>query len=263
MFNRPSMSRALQRFLNFARIGGAEDTWEQVRDALVLAGDIGDPGNFDYAVACLDHPDPRVVRAAVRTLWKTGGADRAEGALLKALPKAPLAKQMEYLKGMGVLRSVVAIPTIGALASRGPEGLRILALDTLGEIGDASVIPFLEAHLKPVGTLVRTMEPLPIRLAAVRALGSLPFPLARFILDRTIREAGSGPGRDALARAAKGTAFLDAVEGRGLVAGDPDADHEALTYSGRALEGWLDRWQTLRGQGIGPQGGRTLPPAQG
>ena len=174
--------------LNKALVAGP---WHLVRNALNLVGDLQEPQAFEYVVPCLEHPDLRVVRAAVKALWKTGGA-KAERFLLELLPNADAERQIEILRGLGQIQAVGAIPAIGVLASKGPENVRIKALETLGRIGHSSAMPILETQLQRKGRVFKTAEPQAIRLASAQALAALGTPEARQVLDRIAKEEPKG-----------------------------------------------------------------------
>jgi len=181
-------------------VGGS---WQQVRNALNLVGDLEETQAFEYVVPCLEHADPRVVHAAIRALWKTGGA-RAERYLLDLLPAAKAETQSEILHGLGQAGSAEAVPALGRLAAEGADILRIQALDTLGRLKRPEAIPLLEGLAKRKGRIFKTAEPLPIRLAAARALVSIGTLDARRILDRILEEEPKGSDHEALRKTTLG-----------------------------------------------------------
>ena len=178
-------------------------SWQLIRNALNLVGDLEEPHAFEYVVPCLEHPDPRVVRPAVRALWKTGGA-RAESYLLAVLPGAEAGIQTEILEGLGHVGTAASLPPIEAVALDGAEEVRIKALEILGSLKLPEAIPFLERQLRRHGRLFKTSQPLGIRLAAARALASLGVAEARRVLEEAVGDEPNGPGREALRKVVAG-----------------------------------------------------------
>ena len=176
-------------------------SWQLVRNALNLVGDLEEAQAFEYVVPCLDHGDSRVVHAAIRALWKTGGV-RAESYLLELLPRASHEIQPEILKALSQIGTAAAIPAIGALTKDAGEGLRVNALDTLGQLKHPEAIPILEAQLRREGWIFKTAAPMSVRLAAARALLSIGTQEARRILDQVVKAEPKGPGQEALQKAA-------------------------------------------------------------
>jgi HEAT repeat protein len=154
--------------------GLASSTWYLVRNALNLLGEMGDPETLGQVGACLRHPDPRVQRAAARTMYKIGGAN-AVPALLAAFPNADPQTQEEIMFGLGQLRATHAIHSLALFAQerRNPEKLRARAAETIGQIGDTRAVPVLTELARRRGRIFTSAEPLEVRLAACRALLAL------------------------------------------------------------------------------------------
>lgn len=176
-------------------------SWHLVRNALNLVGELEEPQAFEYIVPCLDHADARVVRAAIRALWKTG-RDRAERYLLELLPKAEPEIQGEILQGLVQAGTAQSVPAIGALAASGPEELRVQAVETLGQLKLAQALPILEAQVQRKGRIFKKSEPMPVRLAAARALMAIGTQEARRILDQVVKDEPKGADQEAFRRIA-------------------------------------------------------------
>jgi hypothetical protein len=176
-------------------------SWQLVRNSLNLVGDLAEAQAFEYVVPCLDHSDSRVVHSAIRALWKTGGS-RAERYLLDLLPRSNPEVQTEILQGLGQVGTAAAVPALGLLASEGKLELRERAIATLSQLKRPEAIPCLEALLKRKGRIFKTAEPMPVRLAATRALLSIGTQEARRILDRVLHDEPKGPDQEALQKAA-------------------------------------------------------------
>ncbi len=176
-------------------------SWHLVRNALNLVGDIEEAQAFEYIVPCLDHADARVVRAAIRALWKTGRT-RAERYLLELLPKADAEVRGEILQGLLQAGTAQSVPAIGSLAVSGPEELRVQALETLGQLKFVEALPILEGQIQRKGRIFKKAEPMPIRLAAARALMAIGTQEARRILDQVVKDEPKGADQEAFRRIA-------------------------------------------------------------
>ena len=148
--------------------------WYLVRNTLNLLGDLGDAGALSEVERCLGHPDQRVKRAAVRTLWKVCGPAAVPN-LLGLIPSADPETQAEIIFALGQLRSKQAVPTLSAYAldRRRSENLRTRAAETLGQIGDPEAVPALRELASRKGRIFTSAEPPQIRVAAFRSLLSL------------------------------------------------------------------------------------------
>jgi HEAT repeat protein len=180
----------------------AMGSWFLLRNALDLVADLEAYEAFEWVVPCLEHPDLRVVRAAVRALWKTGGL-RAEPFLAAILPRALPDHQATILQGLVQIKASGSIPLIATLSRKGPEAVRVKAVEALGLIGDPAAIPILGDLLQRRGRIFKFAEPMPIRLASARALGALGSPRGPRILDQVVRNEPGRANREALARAFK------------------------------------------------------------
>ena len=171
--------------------------WFLVRNCLNLLGELADLTSFNAIAGCLDHPDLRVRKAAVRAFCSTGGP-WAEVALLDHLPRADRETQVEILSGLGQIRSTTAIPAICELALAGPDPVRLRALEALGAIGSHEAVPTLRACLLPRGRLFRKQPPLEQRRAAAVALAAIDTPGAWQILGLAEKREARGPMKEAL-----------------------------------------------------------------
>jgi len=105
-------------------------------------------------------------------------ADRAVPLLIEALSKADPNTLLELVTQLGDLNDPRAVSPLVELLqdgnSTGPEAekLRQAVLESLGAIGSPEVVPVLSKLFKKKGFLGR-LEPLPLRMAAARALGAI------------------------------------------------------------------------------------------
>jgi len=160
--------------------GLGSPAWYLVRNALNLLAEIGDANVLEPAAACLAHPDGRVKRAAVRTMWKLGGP-AAVTRLLAAFPTVDPGTQEEMMFGLGQVRAIQAVPVLAAFAMdrKNGEKLRVRAAETIGQIGDPRSIPVLAEMARRKGMIFTSAEPLEVRLAACRSLLALDAPGAK------------------------------------------------------------------------------------
>jgi HEAT repeat protein len=176
-------------------------SWHLVRNALNVVGDLEEPLAFEYVVPCLEHSDDRVVHAAIRALWKTGGA-QAERYLLERLPHVAGETRTLVLDGLGRIGTAASLPVLATLAASGEDGPRVAACHTLGLLKQADALPTLIALLKRRGRIFKTAEPMAVRLAAAQALASIGSLEARRLLDEAISEEPKGRDREALQKIA-------------------------------------------------------------
>jgi len=153
--------------------------WYLVRNALNLLSDMGDAGALEAVIRCLAHPDGRVDRAAVRALWKLGGP-LSVTPLLAAFPQADPETQSEIMFALVQVRAAQSVSTLAAYAldRRNLEPMRVKAAETIGQIGDPRSIQALVEIAGRKGRVFTTAEPLPVRLAACKALLALGTPAA-------------------------------------------------------------------------------------
>lgn len=173
-------------------------TWYLVRNALNLLTDIGDAGLLGTIAPLLRHPEPRVRRVAIRSLWRLCGP-ASEPHLIPRMKETDPGALEEVLFALGQLKSVAGLPAIAEFAQdrRAQEKLRIKAIETLGAIGSPEA-------LAPLGELVRrrgffaATESAPLRLAAARALVDLGTPTALALLRSIFDAEPRGEFREAL-----------------------------------------------------------------
>ncbi len=155
----------------------AAPEWYLVRNVVSILGDIGEASAFDDVALTISHQDARVRRMAAKTLARLD-ASRAVPLLLEALPKADPDTLLELVTQLGGLKDARAVPPLVELLQdgsfTGPEAetLRQAVLESLGAIGSPEVVPVLSKLFKKKGFLGR-LEPLPLRMAAARALGAI------------------------------------------------------------------------------------------
>jgi hypothetical protein len=174
--------------------------WFLVRNALTLLADLGNADCVPAVLPLLRHPEPRVRRTAVRSLWKLGGPV-AEPYLVAQMKETDGETMQEILFGLGQLRSEKSLPQVTELAQgkRVIERLRIQALETLGHIASPKALPVLLECLKRKG-FFGGGEPPVIRLAAAKALAAIGTPEALAALHKAADTEPKGEEREALLR---------------------------------------------------------------
>ena len=162
----------------------ASAQWNLVDDAVMLLAQAGDKAVLPDLVLAISHQDPRVRRTAVTAVSALGGPAAAAKALAGTLAEADFAAQMEILAMLADLGEPAAIPAVLRLLSperaSGEEAqrLRVRAAETLGRIPGSEAVRPLQEILQKKG-LFKGREPVPLRLAAARALAALNTPEAR------------------------------------------------------------------------------------
>jgi hypothetical protein len=173
-------------------------TWYLVRNALNLLTDIGDAGLLPAIAPLLRHPEPRVRRVAIRSLWRLCGP-ASEPYLIPRMKETDPGALEEVLFALGQLKSVAGLAAIAEFAQdrRAMEKLRIKAIETLGAIGSPEAQPPLAELVRRRGFFTGT-ESAPVRLAAARALANLGTPAASALLKSVLDAEPRGEFREAL-----------------------------------------------------------------
>jgi hypothetical protein len=182
------------------------DAWFVVRNSLLVLGEVAGPEHAPALAPCLNHPDARVVGSAIRALGRMGGR-AAETALVPMLAHKDSTIQMETLFILNELKSKVAVPALielvrGSGKVRRPleqDRVREKAVEVLGRT-EAPSAPLVLGELlnRRRGFFRDSKEPLPMRLAALRALAAMESREAQETLRKAMEEEPAGPERDAL-----------------------------------------------------------------
>lgn len=175
--------------------------WYLVRNTLNLLAEMGDASLLDEVVPCLEHPDLRVKRAAIRALWKLGGP-AAAAPILAVFPRLDPDSQVEAIFGLGQIQAPEAVEAFAVrIVDRGtPERLRGKMIEALGHIGHAGALPALLEVVRRRSRLFSSGEPLELRLAAARAVLDLRSPSGLAELRRLVDGEPKGAERDAFLR---------------------------------------------------------------
>ena len=179
-------------------------SWYLVRNALTLLAELGNASCLHAITPQVNHPEPRVRRAAVRALWKLCGL-AAEPHLLARMKETDAETMQELLFALGQLHSEKSVGPISELAQdkRVLERLRIQALETLGHIASPRAMPALLECMRRKG-FFNPGEPSAIRMAAAKALVALGTPEARAALQKMAATEPKGEERDLLQRLLQG-----------------------------------------------------------
>lgn len=182
--------------------------WFVVRNALIVLAEVAGPERVSDLESFLDHGDARVRLAAVRTLGRIGGRG-AEAALLRVLQRPDVEAQLEVLFILDELKARNAVPALLELLKTtkgktrpGLEGVREKTLEVLGHLGSSGAIPVLaDLLMRHKGFFHDSREPLPIRIAALRALYALGSVEGQEALAKALATEPAGTEREALQNA--------------------------------------------------------------
>jgi HEAT repeat protein len=162
----------------------SDPRWYVVRNTATVLGMIGGTGVAELLRPALSHPDPRVVREAIRSLART---PRDESALIlvellgsrdtKVLSTALSVVTRE--KSPEMARALLARIESTTFENE-PEELQRAAFSALAEIADDSVVPGLAALLHRGGLFVRRSF---VKVAAARTLARIGTDTAREALE--------------------------------------------------------------------------------
>jgi HEAT repeat protein len=146
------------------------------RAAATLLGSVGLPGAVAVLGAPARHADAGVRRAAVASLARLGGSDAAR-LVVGALRDADAGVRFEAAGGVARLgaRAFAGI-VLGRLMEEADDGVSVGLIETLGRLKEPRAVPHLAELARGAGVFRR--RPLPLRVAAVRALAHIGTPEA-------------------------------------------------------------------------------------
>lgn len=165
--------------------GLADPRWYVVRNIAYILGRTRNPASVPLLRRALDHPEPRVVREALRALDAVGM--QQDRALLVPLleSRSPLARMwaiqhLAALKDPSVLRKLLTMIQAPDFEER-PLADRLEVFKALGRAGTDDLLPMLQKMLAPARLFgrVRAQER---QRCAIAALGALGTPEARALL---------------------------------------------------------------------------------
>jgi HEAT repeat protein len=179
--------------------------WYVVRNAVQLATGSGDPELAGHLERLLRHPDARVRREVMRSLDTLGGS-RSAALLVRALNDEDSSVRILAAHGLGRhgnrghIASVQVHVESRDFETRPSEEIAAFLLAFAGLGGEATVDVLNKMWKRRVfGT-----RPLPLRLAAIQALGAVASPAAREALTAAARS------RDAQLRRVAARALAEA-----------------------------------------------------
>jgi HEAT repeat protein len=163
-----------------AALGLLEDPhWHNVRNGVVLLGEMGGDDTVQALTVPLGHDDPRVRRDAVTALAKVGTEDAGlllVGMLEDGAPEVRAAAAT----GVGILKVARAQRVLEQMLDHeDSEDVVVPVLRSLGQLGDPGPVPSIER--KATGSLFKR-PPREVRIAAYRALAAIGTPHARTVL---------------------------------------------------------------------------------
>jgi HEAT repeat protein len=181
------------------------EEWFVLRNAVIVLGEIAGPERVRDLMPFLQHPDARVAGAAIRAIGRMGGRT-AETSLIPLLSHRDPGIRMEVLfilKEMGTKQAVPALLDLvregkGRLKSE-QQRVRERALEVLGGLGSPSAVPTLVELLgRRKGFFTDSREPLPIRVAALKALLCLDTRESQEAVNGLLEKEPRGPEKAAL-----------------------------------------------------------------
>jgi len=182
-------AEALPELLPFLK----DRRWYVVRNVILILGEIRHQAALPPLVKMLGHPDTRVRREALRAITRIGGP-QAGKILIRVVEKGDAHLGRLALMSMGALQDPDVTEFLLKLAkgeSLGEleldEETRIDAINGLGQIGSAKVIPAL-VELLQTRKLWKRAEHEQIRIAAARALGGIGDPAVAEILEKATQD---------------------------------------------------------------------------
>ncbi|HEY3323535.1 MAG TPA: HEAT repeat domain-containing protein [Planctomycetota bacterium] len=100
------------------------------------------PAGASLVIENLKSPDKEFFRMAFRLARELPGAEVSK-ALGDALASLPEDRQLLLIQAIGDRKDPAGLPAVLQMAKAGPQAARVLALKTLAQFGDGSVIPVL------------------------------------------------------------------------------------------------------------------------
>lgn len=168
----------------------SDSRWYLVRNLAILLGEIGGERSIFSLEKVLSHRDPRVARAAVRSLNKIGTAT-AYRVLGRALEKGADDLRLNIIQTSASQGNEAMVPHLldiaRAKSQLGGDAIRKKAIDALGKIGSSQAVPLL-AEILEKRSLFTMAEDVETRVSAARALGTIGGEEALETLERAARK---------------------------------------------------------------------------
>jgi len=180
--------------------------WFVLRNAVIVLGEIAGPERVQDLMPLLHHPDARVAGATIRAIGRLGGKS-AESSLIPLLGHKDPGIQTEVLFILNEMKSKQAVPALIELVKKEGKGrlkaeqdrVRERAIEVLGNLGSASSIPNLvELLARRRSFFTDSREPMPIRIAALKALLAMDAREAQEAVHGALKGEPKGPEKVAL-----------------------------------------------------------------
>jgi HEAT repeat protein len=153
--------------------------WFVVRNAVTVLGEVEDERAVQHLTQVLAHTHPRVRREAVMALARIGNDDAAQ-LILGMLDDPDEDVRAAAAMTLGVLEVARSVrPLLDRLEREERPDVQVEILRALGQLGDPGVVAAVEKRAQP-SRFSRT--PVPVRIAAFRALAAIGTPHARAVL---------------------------------------------------------------------------------
>ena len=157
----------------------------------ILLGELGGERSIFSLEKVLSHKDPRVARAAVRSLSKIASAT-AYRVLARAMDRGSEDLKINIIQTCAVAGNEAILPQLlDIIRSKaqlgGADSLRRRAIEAVGRIGSRQAVPPL-AEILEKRSLFTMAEDVDTRLSAVRAIGAIGGAEAEEALERAARK---------------------------------------------------------------------------
>lgn len=157
--------------------------WFVVRNGVAILGGVGTESDVQHLTSHLAHEDARVRRETVRSLARIGGDD-AGLLLLGMVDDADPDVRASVATALGALGVEKAVkPLLQRLEKEEEQKVQVQILRALGALGDPGAVTAIEK--RAVGSFF-SRSPVPVRVAAYRALASIGTPHAMDLLEAAL-----------------------------------------------------------------------------
>ncbi|HEY3308822.1 MAG TPA: HEAT repeat domain-containing protein [Desulfuromonadaceae bacterium] len=171
-----------------------DNRWYIVRNLTAILGENGSPSAVPGLQKCLQHPDTRVSKEAIRSLAKIGGRE-AETALISIVRTGDPSLLPQALTSLGGMKSRKSLVELMHIINSDDMflktlSLKINALSAISMIGERQVVPPLVELLEKRHLLVRSRWE-QLHVAIANCLGKLGDPRALPVLQKITTSSGA------------------------------------------------------------------------
>ncbi len=157
----------------------ADPRWFVVRNGVAVLGEMASQDSIEPLTTVLAHQHPRVRREAIMALARLGSEDATQ-LILGMLEDPDVDVRAAAAMAVGVLGAQRAVrPLLDLLEREENVDVQVEILRSLGQLGDPGAVPAIE---KRATSSIFSRSPVPLRIAAFRALGAIGTPHAKAVL---------------------------------------------------------------------------------